>query len=174
MQLYDFKVTNNKGKEVALQDYKGKVLLIVNTATQCGLTPQYQGLEELYEKYKDKGFEILDFPSNQFLSQAPGSDAEIEEFCTLNYKTTFPRFHKIDVNGQFEEPLYKWLKKKQPVAKGGSMVDIYKENMKKDPIPGDVIWNFEKFLVNKDGEVVERFTPLTTPQELEEAIETIL
>ena len=107
--LYDFTVSNQANQLVSLQDYKGKVVLIVNTATGCGLTPQYQGLQELYDKYKDQGFEILDFPCNQFMGQAPGSAEEINTFCTLNYHTTFPRFAKIKVNGKEAEPLFDWL-----------------------------------------------------------------
>ena len=110
--LYDFTVSDQADQPVSLKDYKGKVVLIVNTATGCGLTPQYQGLQELYDKYKDQGFEILDFPCNQFMGQAPGSAEEINTFCTLNYQTTFPRFAKIKVNGKEAEPLFDWLKKK--------------------------------------------------------------
>lgn len=110
--LYDFTVSDQADRPVSLQDYKGKVVLIANTATGCGLTPQYQGLQELYDKYKDQGFEILDFPCNQFMGQAPGSAEEINTFCTLNYQTTFPRFAKIKVNGKEAEPLFDWLKKK--------------------------------------------------------------
>ncbi|EQC75074.1 Glutathione peroxidase [Streptococcus sp. HSISS3] len=110
--LYDFTVSDQADQPVSLKDYKGKVVLIVNTATGCGLTPQYQGLQELYDKYKDQGFEILDFPCNQFMGQAPGSAEEINSFCTLNYQTTFPRFAKIKVNGKEAEPLFEWLKKK--------------------------------------------------------------
>ena len=112
--LYDFTVSDQADQPVSLQDYKGKVVLIVNTATGCGLTPQYQGLQKLYDKYKDQGFEILDFPCNQFMGQAPGSAEEINTFCTLNYHTTFPRFAKIRVNGKEAEPLFDWLKKENP------------------------------------------------------------
>ena len=157
MDIYDFNVTDNKGKQVSLSDYKGKVLLIVNTATGCGFTPQYKELEELYKKYKDKGFEILDFPCNQFGHQAPGSDEEINSFCTLKYDTTFPRFHKIDVNGKDASPLYKWLKKEQ----GGLFGNAIK-------------WNFTKFLVNKEGKVVDRFSPVTPPSKIEEKIRNLL
>ena len=157
MEIYDFKIINNKGKEVSLSDYKGKVLLIVNTATGCGFTPQFKGLEELYKKYKDQGFEILDFPCNQFGHQAPGTDAEIDSFCTLNYDTTFPRFRKIDVNGKDAAPLYKWLKKE----KGGIFGNAIK-------------WNFTKFLVNKEGKVVARFSPTTPPSKIENRIQSLL
>ena len=128
MSVYDYAVKNNKGEEVSLSDYKGKVLLIVNTATKCGLTPQYEGLEALYEKYHEQGFEILDFPCNQFAFQAPGNDEQIESFCTLRYNTKFPRFAKIKVNGQETAPLYMYLKEQKP---------------------GRIQWNFAKFLIDK-------------------------
>lgn len=157
MEIYDFKVKNNKGEEVSLSQYKGKVLLIVNTATGCGFTPQYKGLEELYKKYKEKGLEILDFPCNQFGHQAPGTDKEIDSFCTLKYDTTFPRFKKIDVNGDEASPLYKWLKKE----KGGLFGSAIK-------------WNFTKFLVDKYGKVVARYSPTTPPSKIESKIQELL
>lgn len=157
MNLYDFTVKDNLGKDVSLSKFRGKVLLIVNTATGCGFTPQYAGLQELYDKYKEKGLEILDFPCNQFASQAPGSDEEISKFCTLNYKTTFPRFKKIEVNGENAEPLYKFLKEKQ---KGLGKSDIK--------------WNFTKFLADKSGNIVKRFAPITTPAAMETDIEELL
>ena len=157
MDIYDFKVTNNKGEEVSLDPYKGKVLLIVNTATGCGFTPQYKGLEELYKKYKAEGLEILDFPCNQFGHQAPGSDQDIDSFCTLKYDTTFPRFRKIDVNGENASPLYKWLKKE----KGGIFGNAIK-------------WNFTKFLVSRNGKVVERYSPTTPPAKIEGKIKELL
>lgn len=157
MEIYDFKVIDNKGKEVSLSEYKGKVLLIVNTATGCGFTPQYKGLEDLYKKFKDQGFEILDFPCNQFGHQAPGSDQEIDSFCTLKYDTTFPRFRKIDVNGNDAAPLYKWLKQE----KGGLFGSAIK-------------WNFTKFLVDREGKVVERYSPTTPPAKIEGKIEELL
>lgn len=155
--LYDFTVSNQSNQLVSLQDYKGKVVLIVNTATGCGLTPQYQGLQELYDKYKNQGFEILDFPCNQFMGQAPGSAEEINTFCTLNYQTTFPRFAKIKVNGKEAEPLFDWLKKE-----------------KSGPLGARIEWNFAKFLINREGKVVERFSSKTDPLKLEEAINTLL
>ena len=155
--LYDFTVSNQADQPVSLHDYKGKVVLIVNTATGCGLTPQYQGLQELYDKYKDQGFEILDFPCNQFMGQAPGSAEEINTFCTLNYQTTFPRFAKIKVNGKEAEPLFDWLKKE-----------------KSGPLGARIEWNFAKFLINREGKVVERFSSKTDPLKLEEAINTLL
>ena len=155
--LYDFTVSDQADQPVSLKDYKGKVVLIVNTATGCGLTPQYQGLQELYDKYKDQGFEILDFPCNQFMGQAPGSAEEINTFCTLNYQTTFPRFAKIKVNGKEAEPLFDWLKKEKSGALGAR-----------------IEWNFAKFLINREGKVVERFSSKTDPLKLEEAINTLL
>lgn len=157
MDIYDFKVTNNKGEEVSLAKYKGKVLLIVNTATGCGFTPQYKELEALYKKYKDESLEILDFPCNQFGHQAPGSDQEINSFCTLKYDTTFPRFKKIDVKGENAAPLYKWLKKE----KGG----IFGNSIK---------WNFTKFLVDREGKVVKRYSPTTNPLKIEGKIQELL
>ena len=153
MSIYDYKVENKKGEDVPIADYKGKVLLIVNTATGCGFTPQYEGLENLYKKYKEQGLEILDFPCNQFGNQAPGTDEEIQEFCTLKYHTTFPQFKKIEVNGENQEPLYKFLKSE----KGG----IFGEKIK---------WNFTKFLVDREGNVVERFAPTVTPEKMDEKI----
>lgn len=155
--IYDFTVKDNQGNDVSLDKYKGKVLLIVNTATECGFTPQYDALEELYKKYKDQGFEILDFPSNQFGGQAPGSDTEIENFCTAKFGTTFDRFAKIDVNGKNEDPLYTYLKK----AQGGLLGDKIK-------------WNFTKFLVDREGKVVERYSSQKKPEKLSKEIEELL
>ena len=135
--IYDFKVKNDVGQEISLSDYKGKVLLIVNTATRCGFTPQYKELEPLYQKYQAQGFEILDFPCNQFGQQAPGTIQEIHQFCTANFNIHFPQFDKIDVNGENAHPLYTWLK-----AQAGG---------------GDIKWNFTKFLVGRDGKVIKRY-----------------
>lgn len=157
MNIYDFTVKNAKGEDVPMSTYKGKVLLIVNTATECGFTPQYQGLQDLYLKYRERGFEILDFPCNQFGKQAPGTEVEIQSFCTLKYKTTFPLFAKIDVNGKDEEPLYTFLKKQ----KGGIFGN-------------DIKWNFTKFLVSRDGCVVARFGSVTKPDKIENDILKLL
>lgn len=157
MNIYDFKVRNAKGVEVSMADYKGKVLLIVNTATGCGFTPQYEGLQKLYDKYKDLGLEILDFPCNQFGHQAPGTEEEIQEFCTLKYKTTFPLFAKIDVNGKNADPLFTYLKNQQ----GGFLGD-------------DIKWNFTKFLVSRDGKVIDRYAPVTKPESIEDDILKLL
>ena len=153
MSVYIFTVTDNKGNNVSLKEYEGKVLLIVNTATRCGLTPQYEGLEALYEKYRDQGFEILDFPCNQFAFQAPGNAEKIDSFCKLKYDTKFPRFAKIKVNGSDADPLYVYLKEQKP---------------------GRIGWNFAKFLIDRKGNVVERFAPTDKPKTLEAAIEAEL
>lgn len=157
MELYDFTVTDNNGAAVSLTQYKGKVLLIVNTATHCGLTPQYTGLQKLYDAHRESGFEILDFPCNQFGKQAPEDDAGIEEFCTLNFNTTFPRFAKIDVNGEDESPLYTFLKQQQKGALGAG-----------------IKWNFTKFLVDKHGAVVRRYGPDKKPEVIEKDIQKLL
>lgn len=174
MNIYDFSVLDNKGELVKLDKYKDKVIIIVNTATKCGLTPQYDALEALYEKYHNQGFEILDFPSNQFKEQAPESDEQINEFCTLKFNTKFDRFKKIDVNGQDAEPLYVYLKQVQPHAKGKSMMDSLTKFINKKENENDISWNFEKFLINKNGEVVERFTPGTKPEKIEASIKALL
>lgn len=145
--IYDFKVKDNEDTIVNLEQYKGKVLLIVNTATGCGFTPQYKGLQEIYNEFKEQGFEILDFPSNQFANQTPGSDKEISSFCSLNYGTTFKRFSKINVNGDNEEPLFTYLK-----------------DQKKGLFGKKIKWNFTKFLIDRDGKVVARFSPATKPE----------
>ncbi len=156
MGVYDYTVKDQNEEDVSLSDYEGKVLLIVNTATGCGFTPQYEGLEDLYEKYADQGFEILDFPCNQFLGQAPGTDEEIADFCNSRYGVTFPQFHKIEVNGDGEEPLYTFLKSKDG---GGG---------------GRIKWNFTKFLVDRDGKVVSRFSTPKKPEDIESAIVELL
>ena len=163
--IYDIKVKDMDGKEVSMSEYKGKVLLIVNTATKCGFTPQYEELQELYDKFKDKGLVILDFPCNQFGEQAPGDIASIHQFCTEKYSTTFPQFDKIDVNGENESPLFAFLKSKQ-AFKGfgnGAQAKFMDEMIKKkDPeyaSKPDIKWNFTKFLVDAQGNVIARFEP---------------
>lgn len=153
MSVYKFSVKNQKGEDFSLQSYEGKVLLIVNTATKCGFTKQYTELEALYEKYHDQGFEILDFPCNQFFHQAPGDDEEINAFCSLHFDTKFPRFKKINVNGENADPLYVYLCSQNE-----------KDKLKK------IKWNFTKFLINKKGEVVERFEPTANPISFENKI----
>ena len=164
--IYDFKVKDDAGKDVSLAEYKGKVLLIVNTATRCGFTPQYTELEALYEKYHEQGLEILDFPCNQFGSQAPGTIQEIHEFCTANYDIHFPQFDKIDVNGADQHPLYAWLKAQKGFSgfdvndQRGKMMDgmLRRQDADYDK-KSDIKWNFTKFLVSRDGRVLKRYEP---------------
>ena len=164
--IYDFKVKDDTGKDVSLSDYKGKVLLIVNTATRCGFTPQYKELEVLYEQYHNEGLEILDFPCNQFGEQAPGSIQEIHQFCTANFDIQFPQFDKIEVNGAHEHPLYTWLKTQKGFGgfdvndERGKMMDamLRKQDSGYDKKP-DIKWNFTKFLVSRDGRVLKRYEP---------------
>ena len=175
--IYDYKVKNIKGDEVSLNDYKVKVLLIVNTATGCGLTPQYEGLQKIYDEYKEKGLEILDFPCNQFFEQAPGSNEEIVSFCQLKYNTTFETFAKIDVNGENASELYKFLKKEAPKAAEDSESEgLYTLLSEKgfNTTGDDIKWNFTKFLVNKDGKIVSRFAPTYAPEKIKEAIENLI
>ena len=177
--IYDYVIKNRQNKDVKLSDYKGKVLLIVNTATGCGFTPQYEGLEKLYESYNKDGFEILDFPCNQFGNQAPGTNDEIHEFCTLKYKTTFDQLAKVDVNGENEEPLFTFLKKEMPNEEVKGLKDkIAMKAIKKISStaknPGDIKWNFTKFLIDKDGKVISGFAPTTKPETIEERIEELL
>jgi glutathione peroxidase len=177
MNIYDFQVKNRAGETESLEQFKGKVLIVVNTATKCGLTPQYKGLEELYEKYTDKGLEILDFPCNQFKEQAPESDEEINQFCTLNYNTKFPRFAKIDVNGENADPLFVWMKREKPKAKGSLKAKAFETMVKaftKGNKPEDIKWNFEKFLIDRAGNVVERFSPACEPADMTKDIEKLL
>ena len=179
MSIYDLKVKTRNGKEISLSNYKGKVLLVVNTATGCGFTPQYEGLEKLYEKYHDKGLEILDFPCDQFGHQAPGSDDEIHQFCTTKYNTQFNQFSKILVNGEGEDPLYTFIKNEQPkeeirgLKNKIAMKTISKisTTCKKE---GDIVWNFTKFLVDKNGNVVKRYNPTFNPIDMEEDIIKLL
>lgn len=156
--VHDFSAQSLDGKPVDLSSYKGKVLLIVNTASKCGLTPHYAGLETLYERYKDKGLVVLGFPCNQFGAQEPGSEAEIGAFCEKNYGVTFPMFAKIDVNGDSAHPLYKYLTAEKKGILGTEAIK----------------WNFTKFLVGRDGEVVQRFAPQTEPKDIEKPIEKLL
>lgn len=179
--IYDFTVKDNMGNDVSLAQYKGKVMLIVNTATACGFTPQYSELEDLYEAYGEKGLEILDFPCNQFGAQAPGTDEEIHSFCTLNYNTKFARFKKIEVNGENEEPLYAYLKSQKGFAgfdPTHPLTKILDEMFTKADanyaLKPDVKWNFTKFLIDKEGNVTERFEPTATKDVLAPAIEALI
>lgn len=157
MNVYDFTAKRIDGAQQSLADYEGKLLLIVNTASNCGFTPQYEGLEKLYRQYRAQGFEVLGFPCNQFMKQEQGNDSDIQQFCQLNYGVTFPTFAKINVNGSEAHPLYKFLKRQTGIW------------------PFNVIkWNFTKFLIDRKGRVVNRYLPTTKPEELNPAIENLL
>ena len=156
--VYDFDCQTPGGKKKSLNDYQGKVLLVVNTASKCGFTPQFEGLEQMYEKYKDRGLEILGFPCNQFGKQDPGSNDEIMEFCQLNYGVSFPMFGKIEVNGGGTDPLFKYLKKEAPGALGTQRIK----------------WNFTKFLIDPSGEVVKRYAPTVKPKDIEKDVKKLL
>ncbi|MBQ8719821.1 MAG: glutathione peroxidase [Clostridia bacterium] len=179
MNAYDFSVKAMDGSEVSLKDYEGKVLLIVNTATGCGFTPQYEELEALYEEFSDRGLVILDFPCNQFGEQAPGTDEEIHSFCTLRYNTTFPQFAKAEVNGENAIPLYKWLTENTSFGGFGRspmaliLSGVVKKTDKDYKNNGKVKWNFTKFLIDRSGEIVARFEP-TDMKSLRGAIEKCL
>lgn len=158
MSVYDYEANTLKGQEESLSKYKGKVLLVVNTASKCGFTPQYKGLQEVYDKFKDRGFEVLGFPSNQFAGQEPGESEDIAEFCEINYGVTFPMYEKINVNGSEAHPLFKYLSKEAPGVLGSKSVK----------------WNFTKFLVDQEGRVLKRFSPQTTPDQIEADIAKLL
>ncbi|QSF45985.1 glutathione peroxidase [Paenibacillus tianjinensis] len=158
MSIYDFEANTLRGQEESLSKYKGKVLLVVNTASKCGFTPQYKGLQEVYDKFKDRGFEVLGFPSNQFAGQEPGESEEIAEFCEMNYGVTFPMYEKVDVKGDDAHPLFKYLSKEAPGLLGSKSVK----------------WNFTKFLVDQEGRVLKRFSPQTTPDQIEADIAKLL
>lgn len=155
MSFYDYSAVDMTGNEVSMKDFKDKVVLVVNTASKCGYTPQFEGLEKLYEEYKEQGLEILGFPSNQFGKQDPGSNKEIQEFCQLNYGVAFKMFEKIDVNGENTHPLYRYLKEEQGDGK-------------------DITWNFNKFLIDRKGNVVDRFASQKKPENLKKDIEKLL
>lgn len=179
MNIYDLKVKTRSGEDFELSTLKGKVLLIVNTATGCGFTPQYEGLEHLYKKYHEKGLVILDFPCDQFGHQAPGTDEEIHAFCTSKYNTTFDQFSKIFVNGEDASDLYKLLKKAQPEEEVfGVKNKLAMKGIKKISTTckekGDIVWNFTKFLVDKKGNIVKRFDPTFLPSDMEEDIKKLL
>ena len=179
MNIYDLKVKKRNGEEFDLSSLKGKVSLVVNTATGCGFTPQYEGLEKLYEKYHDQGFEVLDFPCNQFGHQAPGNNDEIHEFCTAMYKTQFDQFAKIDVNGENESQVFTILKEQQPneEAKGLKNKRAMKAIAKISTTctkKGDIVWNFTKFLVDKEGKAVKRYDPTFDPSEIEKDLLELL
>lgn len=179
MNIYDFMVKAQDGTEVSISEYRGKVLLIVNTATGCGFTPHYEDLQALYDECHDKGLEILDFPCNQFGNQAPGSDEEINSFCTLKYSTTFPRFAKIDVIGENATPLYRWLSENTTFegfkgAMGIVMKGIAKKMDKDYKNNGNVKWNFTKFLIDREGNIVGRYEPTVPMKDVAEAVKRML
>ncbi|WP_294188657.1 glutathione peroxidase [uncultured Clostridium sp.] len=157
MNFYDFKANDINGKEVNMNNYKGKIVLVVNTASKCGFTPQLKDLEDLYKEYKDSGVEILGFPCNQFLNQEPGDNNEVKNFCQINYGVTFNMFEKIDVNGSNTHPIYKYLK-----------------DQEKGILTKDIKWNFTKFLIDRNGNVIKRYSPTTSPLKIKEDIEKIL
>lgn len=178
--VYDFSLKDKKGNDVSLEQYKGKVLLILNTATGCGFTPQYEDLEAMYHRLKDKGLEILDVPCNQFGHQAPGTDEEIKQFCTLKFGADFPQFKKSDVNGVNELPLYTWLKSQKPCQGGyeaklaAVMEKLYNEANPEPRKKDDIQWNFTKFLISRDGQVIARFEPTVDMKEVEKQTEAAL
>ena len=180
MAIYDFKAFASNGKEIDFKEFEGKVLLIVNTASKCGFTPQYDGLEALYQKYEDEGLVVIGFPCDQFGHQEPGTNAEIEEFCRLNHGVTFPLMAKSDMNGENANAIFKWLYTEKPFAGfGDSDTGKFMDGMlsRNDPEYAsnpDIKWNFTKFLVDRKGRVVARFEPVVTPAELEDEIEELL
>ena len=178
-KIYDFKTISNKGAEVDLAQYEGKVLMIVNTASKCGFTPQYDGLEALYQKYRDQGLVIIGFPCDQFAGQEPGSNEEIAEFCRLNHGVTFPLMAKTDVNGDNAEPVFEYLKEQAPTEeyrgfKAKATRTMLKGISKSAKKENDILWNFTKFLVNRDGTVIRRYAPTTTPEDIEEDLKSML
>ena len=180
MSIYDLTVKTRKGEDFALSGLRGKLLLIVNTATGCGFTPQYEALEKLYEAYHEQGLEVLDFPCNQFGHQAPGEDEEIHAFCTGKYKTRFDQFKKLDVNGETADPLFVWLKTEAPAdepvtgLKAKAAMAAIAKISASCKAPNDIKWNFTKFLVDREGRVVRRLSPIADPMELEETIKSLL
>ena len=177
--IYEYKALNNKGQEIDFAQFEGNVLLIVNTASKCGFTPQYDGLEALYQKYKDRGLAIIGFPCDQFAHQEPGSDEEIAEFCRINHGVTFPLMRKIDVNGPDEAPVYTYLKSVAPTEeykglKAKATRTMLKGLSKSAGKDSDILWNFTKFLVSRDGSVVKRFAPVAEPASFEKDIEEML
>ncbi len=178
-KIYDFKALTSKGKELDFAQFQGKVLLVVNTASKCGFTPQFAGLEELNQKYRDKGLVIIGFPCNQFKEQDPGTDSQIEEFCQLNYGVTFQIMKKIDVNGAAADPIFEYLKTQAPTEeynglKAKSAALLFKTISTSVEKDSDIKWNFTKFLISKDGETIKRYAPTTEPKDFEKDIEEML
>ncbi len=178
MKFYDIKINNLQGEPFDLSAYQGKVVLVVNVASECGFTPQYEGLEALYQRYKDQDFVILGVPCNQFGAQEPGTPSEIHQFCQRNYGVSFPILEKVDVNGENAHPLYQWLKAQSPkefidVPKDHQFFDFFRDFHHGD-WGQEISWNFNKFLLNRDGEVVGRYASPTTPEELDEKVKALL
>ena len=178
-KIYDFKALTGKGAELSFNEFEGKVLMIVNTASKCGFTPQYDGLEALYQKYKDQGFTIIGFPCDQFAHQEPGTDAEIEEFCRVNHGVTFQLMKKIDVNGAQAHPIFEYLKSQAPTEeykglKAKAAQKLFKSISKSVEKESDIKWNFTKFVISRDGTVIKRFAPTTTPEQMEKDIQALL
>lgn len=178
-KIYDFKALTSRGKELDFKEFEGKVLLIVNTASKCGFTPQFAGLEELNQKFKDKGLVVIGFPCNQFAEQDPGSDSEIEGFCQLNYGVTFQIMKKIDVNGANADPIFEYLKSQAPTEeynglKAKAAKTLFKTISKSVVKDSDIKWNFTKFLISKDGETIKRYAPTTEPKDFENDVESML
>ncbi|MBO7111491.1 MAG: glutathione peroxidase [Bacteroidaceae bacterium] len=178
-RIYDFKALTGKGAELSFNEFEGKVLMIVNTASKCGFTPQYDGLEALYQKYKDQGFTIVGFPCDQFAHQEPGTDAEIEEFCRVNHGVTFQLMKKIDVNGAQAHPIFEYLKSQAPTEeykglKAKAAQKLFKSISKSVEKESDIKWNFTKFVISRDGTVIKRFAPTTTPEQMEKDIQALL
>ena len=180
MSFYDYSVTTPKGEEISMKDYAGKVVMVVNTATGCGFTPHYKDIEDMYEKYHDQGFEVIDVPCNQFKGQAPGTDEEIHEFCQLHYNTKFPQMKKSDVNGENAIPLFKYLKNQKGFEgfgkspKGLMMSGLLKtidKDYKKNP---EIKWNFTKFIVDREGNVVARFEPTADMKKVDEFVASLI
>ena len=180
MSIYDYKFQTRKGEEKSMEEYKGKVLIIVNTATGCGFTPQYEDLQKIYEKYNEKGLEILDFPCNQFANQAPGTDEEIHTFCKGRFGITFPQFAKVDVNGENALPLWKYITentKFEGFGKGPKalmMAGVAKSQDKNYKNNGNIKWNFTKFVVDREGNIVARFEPTRSMDDLDKCVESLL
>ena len=178
-RIYDFKALTGKGAELSFNEFEGKVLMVVNTASKCGFTPQYDGLEALYQKYKNQGFTIIGFPCDQFAHQEPGTDAEIEEFCRVNHGVTFRLMKKIDVNGAQAHPIFEYLKSQAPTEeykglKAKAAQKLFKTISKSVEKESDIKWNFTKFVISRDGTVIKRFAPTTTPEQMEKDIQALL
>ena len=178
--IYDYKALNNKGVEVEMSQYRGKVLMIVNTASKCGFTPQYDGLEALYQKYKDQGLVILGFPCDQFKHQEPGSDEEIAEFCRINHGVTFPLMKKIDVFGENAHPIFTYLTQQVPtetvsgIKNKATMALVDSLSKSEGRKEGEIRWNFTKFLISRDGSVIKRFPPVATPEDMDADVEAMI